>query len=496
MSLFSEQQNFYGKVKSLALTYETQPCLRVCVTEKCNLNCFYCHKEGMQAKYENYLDKTDYTFIAKTFSALGLKKVKFTGGEPLLRQDLFEIIKIFKQAGFEDISLVTNGSLLDREKLEKLRESGLGRITISFDTINKKTAIQMNNCPNIEKVLDNTVLARAIFENVKVNCVIVPGMNFPEEILDITNFCRDNRITLKILTRLSEDQAYPLSAQALNLIKMNKTLVKKEINEKSFVPSSKYFFSDGTNIEINDFRNEEYRKKIENSAHCRNCPQKGQCVEGPYAIRIMPNGDIKSCLIRQDNAIRFMKIKRRHAKLICLTGLTYSGKTEFAKIAEKTGIKVISIGKTLKEELARKNIEPSYQNIMELSKKICEESGSLGALEKSLEPMEKEFDNEKIIIIDSVRRTEEYSFLKQFFKTYLVGITCSKKERFRRAEQKGSKLTAKQLAQRDKIETGKIDSIQKFNIGELLGSADYYLSGETPYFKGTVSEIIKEIAKD
>lgn len=236
------------------------PTLRVCVTEKCNIQCFYCHREGMKNGFSRQLSLEEYASLAKTFHEIGFKKVKFTGGEPLLCQELSASITIFKKAGFEDISLVTNGILLNEQKLTELKKAGLGRITISIDSIRKKTSLLISNGNHIEESLANAVLARNYFEPVKINCVILPGYNFPGELLELANFCRDNGLVLKLLSRLSEELMNPLSLQALSIIKSYKNLSKREIHSQGFVPSTRYFFSDGTIIEINDFRNDEYRK--------------------------------------------------------------------------------------------------------------------------------------------------------------------------------------------------------------------------------------------
>lgn len=498
MSLFfSEPQKFVNELKQLFAFPELAPCLRVCVTEKCNYGCFYCHKEGMENTYLDYLTQEDYAFLAKTFYELGIKKVKFTGGEPLLRSDLYQIIKTFKQAGFEDVSLITNGSLLSEDILKKLKESGLDRITISLHTLRKKAAMQISKSENIEKTKENAILARKLFEKTKINCVILPNINFPDEIMDIANFCRDNDLTLKFLSVLSEEMLHPLTSQALSIIKLYKQLTKKEIQEDRFVPLTRYYFSDGTRIEVNDFRNDEYRKRVGKFLYCKECPEKLQCVEGPYAIRIMPNGDIKSCLIRNDNIIKFKKAEKRPIKLICLTGLASSGKSSFREIArERFDIKSVYAGQILKDAVIKEKMPLNYENVMEISKKISQEQGQLGVMLKSFEVIEKELPREKVIVIDSVRSTEEYAFLSQFFKTYLVGLICSKKERFKRAKKGEFKLTTKQLIERDRIEMGEAETMQKFNVGKLLGLADYYISGELSDFEEKAYGIIKEIIND
>ncbi len=492
-----ETKGVTQQINNVFSQYKIKPALRVCLTEKCNLNCIYCHKEGMLKDYTSSLSENEMRFLAETFRKQGFTKVKFTGGEPLLAKNLMQAIGIFKEKGFEDVSLLTNGTMLDEKNLQQMKNTGLDRLTVSFDTLRNKIANSVNGCDCIEKVLENVSLSRKFFKEVKANCVLIPGMNFPDEILEIANFCRDNKIILKILSRLSEDTPYPLSLQAISILKLYKQVAKKQINKESFVPEILYTFTDGTAVEINDFRNEEYRKRINENPLCENCEQKNQCVEGPYAVRIMPNGDIKPCLIREDNLIKFKRIKKSKTKLICLTGLASSGKSFFREIAEKKfGIKNIYIGKILKEETIKRKKPLTYENVMDVSRKIYEEDGPLGVMTRSFEAIQKTLPNEKFALVDSVRSVAEYEFLKQFFQTYLVGVICNKKERFKRAKKGDFKLTKKQLIKRDDLEMGKLKEKPNFNVGLLLGHADYYISGESEKFDEEASEIIKAIIND
>lgn len=492
----NDPQKFVKEIKFVEDFAKINATLRFCVTEKCNLHCTYCHREGMDQFYNNPLTKEDYEFIAKTFFDLGFKKVKFTGGEPLLKEDICKIVNVFKKSGFLDVSLVTNGVLLNELILKELKEAGLDRITISLDTLNKKAAKELSSC-NVDSVLDNVPLARKYFDNIKINCVVLPKVNFPEEMLDIANFCRDNNVTLKILSRLDEESPFPLSNQTINIIKLYKQLTKKELSAVSAVPSMKYTFSDGTIIEINDFRSEEYRKKMNTFAYCDNCTYKAHCIEGPYAIRILPNGDIKPCLIRSDNIVQFRKAQKSPVKVICLTGLASAGKSSFRELAEENfNIKGVYIGKILKESVKNKGLPVTYENVMELSKQIYLEEGPLGVVTKSFDYIEKQLSGQKVIVIDSIRSVEEYTFLSQLFKVYLVGVICSKEERFKRAKVGDFKLTTEQLIERDKVEMGETNSSPRFNVGELLGHADYYISRESKDFEEKTIKIIKAIIDD
>ena len=104
--------------------------LRLSVTSRCNLNCIYCHREGESSKDE--MDVEEIEKICRAFYELGVRKIKVTGGEPLIRNDIIEIVA--GMPPFDDISLVTNGTLLAK-RAQELKEAGLNRINISLDTL-------------------------------------------------------------------------------------------------------------------------------------------------------------------------------------------------------------------------------------------------------------------------------------------------------------------------------------------------------------------------
>ena len=109
--------------------------LRISVTSRCNLNCFYCHREGYSADSE--LTPDEISDFAEAFRKLGIRKVKITGGEPLVRKDIIEIIE--KLPEFREVSMTTNGTLL-RRYAEDLKNSGLSRVNVSWThSIRKNT---------------------------------------------------------------------------------------------------------------------------------------------------------------------------------------------------------------------------------------------------------------------------------------------------------------------------------------------------------------------
>ena len=174
--------------------------LRISLTDKCNLDCFYCHKEGGESGGEEM--RTEHVFnILDEAKNAGITTIKFTGGEPLLRADLFDIIKHAKSLGFEDVGLTTNGTLLENYA-KGLKEAGLERINIGCDSL---TGILPKNMLRLKKGIDAAIKAGL---DVKLNMVVLSGIN-DHNIQDLLDFCREKKINLQLIELIEvEPDAY------------------------------------------------------------------------------------------------------------------------------------------------------------------------------------------------------------------------------------------------------------------------------------------------
>ena len=158
--------------------------LRISVTDRCNFRCTYCMpKEVFGAGYQFLRDPqlmtlAELTRIVRAFRALGVEKVRLTGGEPLLRADVPELVRILKQdVGVKDVALTTNGWLL--EKLAPaLRAAGLDRLNVSVDSLDDATAGKLNGLGfSAARVLRGIDAAAAVGLPIKINCVVQRGVN-------------------------------------------------------------------------------------------------------------------------------------------------------------------------------------------------------------------------------------------------------------------------------------------------------------------------------
>jgi GTP 3',8-cyclase len=158
--------------------------LRISVTDRCNFRCVYCMpKEIFGADYQflprsQLLDFDEITRLVRIFKERGITKVRLTGGEPLLRKNIEQLIEQIAAIGGLDIALTTNGSLLSR-MARGLREAGLNRVTVSLDAIDEATFQKMNDAEfPVAKVLDGIEAAAAAgLAPVKINMVVKRGLN-------------------------------------------------------------------------------------------------------------------------------------------------------------------------------------------------------------------------------------------------------------------------------------------------------------------------------
>jgi len=168
--------------------------LRFALTSRCNLNCIYCHAEGEERGGSDATKEISADLVVKVAKVasqrFSVRKVKFSGGEPLLRGDLAEIIQRIR-AYEDEISLTTNGTLL-REKASELADAGLDRVNVSLDTLNpEKYDFITRTKGNLSRVIDGIYAAvDANLTPVKLNMVLLKGIN-DGEIWEMMDFVRD-----------------------------------------------------------------------------------------------------------------------------------------------------------------------------------------------------------------------------------------------------------------------------------------------------------------
>jgi cyclic pyranopterin phosphate synthase len=192
--------------------------LRISVTDRCNYKCVYCRTGNEGAVYAE-LPIADYLRMARVFVGLGIEKVRLTGGEPLLRRGLTELIRELSQlrtldGGALDLALTTNGHLLE-DMAVPLRDAGLSRITVSMDAVDAEKFVRITRVPgSYERVLRGVRAAKAAgLAPVKVNCVLLRGFN-EDQIVEFARFSRDEGVIVRFIEfmPLEEDRLWTLAS--------------------------------------------------------------------------------------------------------------------------------------------------------------------------------------------------------------------------------------------------------------------------------------------
>ena len=171
--------------------------LRLSVTDRCNYRCVYCMDPDFRYMPKRELLSFDeYVTIARVCASLGIEKLRITGGEPTLYPHLDELITTLGGMGFKDIAMTTNGSRLDRQPLARWRRDGLGRLTLSLDSLRPERVEKITRTKASPRtVIDAINLARAAgFDPIKINAVVMRGFN-DDELADFAGFASSWRPT-------------------------------------------------------------------------------------------------------------------------------------------------------------------------------------------------------------------------------------------------------------------------------------------------------------
>lgn len=174
--------------------------LRISVIDRCNLRCVYCMpEEGIESiHHDEILTYDEILRICEIVSKLGIRKIKITGGEPLVRKDIVNLIRDIKNINkIEQVTLTTNGILL-HEMLDDLYDAGIDAINISLDTLNKDNFKKITRRDGLEKVLMSIDKAYDLGIRVKINCLAIRDFNL-RELVEIASFAKDREIDVRFI---------------------------------------------------------------------------------------------------------------------------------------------------------------------------------------------------------------------------------------------------------------------------------------------------------
>lgn len=257
--------------------------IRISLTDKCNLRCIYCMPSDGNSFFEKEenLNNDEIYKIVKESAKLGIRKVRLTGGEPLVRKDINELIeKIYSIDGIEEIALTTNGMLLE-ERLEFLHSHGVKSLNISLDTLNEEKFKYITRGGDIHKVFRSIEKGLELGIKIKINTVVIEDIN-KNEIIDLINFTKDRYISLRFieLMPIGEGKKFKgvSNEEIMKIIEDNNLeTVILERNKKD--GPAKY-------IKIKDYKGKIGFISAMSNCFCEDCNR----------IRITTDGMLKKCL--------------------------------------------------------------------------------------------------------------------------------------------------------------------------------------------------------
>lgn len=294
--------------------------LRISVTDRCNFRCLYCMPlYGVNfTNKDELLTYEEILYIVKIIKDYGINKFRITGGEPLIRKDLYKLIKSISDLGVDDLSLTTNGYLLGKDdNLAKLlKSSGLRRINISLDTVDPKKFYEIvrpifsknfnnNNTFEIEffenylnivkKGIENTL--RAGFSNIKINAVLLKFFSI-KDIVDLIDFCISRGLVLRFIEFMDTTPVFNPDLYISYQDIINK--LKKELNIEVFRDKAKLGEGPAKYYKVNYKGKDGLLGFIYNSLD--NCSKCGR-------IRLSSDGFLRIC-IYQNSGFNLKEIIR------------------------------------------------------------------------------------------------------------------------------------------------------------------------------------------
>lgn len=294
-------------MKNNSLHVSKSPQLRVVVTPKCNLRCIHC-RPGGEGYYENpqiILAKEEIVEVIRIAALTGFTHIKFTGGEPLLRKDILEIIReTRKMDGINEIQLVTNGTLL-KDKAKKLKESGVDFLTVSLDAVTPSIFMKVRG-HDIKPIIDALYECKKINLPVRINMVVMQS-NFLE-INKMIELSSKVGASLKLLDLIYLEGYSDFSfwkAQYIHFDKVRELISNlgayfvgyEEAPGGIGAPLEVYEFPDGLKVLLKDSTSGTYYHKT--CEECKFYP----CQDAVISVRVTHDGKLKRCLIRNDNLV-------------------------------------------------------------------------------------------------------------------------------------------------------------------------------------------------
>ncbi len=266
---------------------------RISVTDRCNIRCFYCMPEegGDYGPVSGMLSFSDIRRVAEAGVRLGIRKIRLTGGEPLLRLRVADLVESLAELPLTDLALTTNAVLL-AERARDLRKAGLGRLNVHLDTLNPARFFQITRRNELARVLAGIDLALSLGFEIKLNAVAIRNLTEPD-VIPITRFARQRGMEIRFIEFMPLDaQGLWDASQVLTAAEMRRQLeaefgpLEPIADSDPRAPAVEYRFADGSKVGFIASVSRPF---------CQNCNR----------LRLTADGKLRYCLFaREETDIR------------------------------------------------------------------------------------------------------------------------------------------------------------------------------------------------
>ncbi len=274
--------------------------LRIAITEKCNLSCAYCHNEGLEKNAltnHEEMKREEISRIVKVAIGLGISRVKLTGGEPLLRKDVVDIVEdLAKLSGLTDLSMTTNGSLL-ADVAEELHQHGLARVNISIPTLDDDAYQKLTGGRLHEVIRGIGAAIDSGFKPVKLNMLVLNGIN-DQSVGAMIEFAKKAGAILQVI----ELEPVNITPEYFRTHHRPLDQFESRLKEEAITVDVRRFMQNRHVYHLKDATVEVIRP-IENTSFCKHCTR----------LRVTSDGKLKPCLMNNDNLIDVLKPMRNGA---------------------------------------------------------------------------------------------------------------------------------------------------------------------------------------
>jgi cyclic pyranopterin phosphate synthase len=265
--------------------------LRVSITQRCALNCFFCHREGQDYRSDREMSPAEIERVVQVAASFGVRKVKLTGGEPLLREDVTDIVRrVSDVPNIQEVALTTNGINLST-LARPLKTNGLRRVNVSLPSLTAEGYQAVTDTDAFNQVLAGIHSASAAnLAPIKVNMVVLKELN-EHQVWDMIHFTERHGLILQLIEFESPDpttRAYLRYHADLAPIEAELAAVARDITVRDTQKRRKFFLRNGGEVEV--------VRPMHNTEFCAHCNK----------LRVTSDGKFKPCLFRTDNLTDFL----------------------------------------------------------------------------------------------------------------------------------------------------------------------------------------------